>query len=123
MDNEPSTALVGGTPPRDYFRAPAMRPVMPTRGPAPAEDVTAKNPFTALNEANKAHEELNDRLEKLVEKLTGAAPRFAGPGENPVEKLAGKPGLLQLSRAVATMIGERSRHGVSLIDMLEENLQ
>lgn len=104
---------------RDASR-PVMRPIMSTRAQPPITDPAARNPFTALNEANKAHEELTQRLEALVERLNGAAPRYTAQN-TPAEP--GKPGLLPLSRSVATLILERSRHGVALVDLLEEYLQ
>lgn len=118
---------LGGTTTRDFgFTArdgetifgPGARPVRPVVPMRRADAPAAKNPFTALNEANKEHEELNHRLENLVEKLAGDAPRFGHAPEN-----APTPtGLLPLSRGVAMLITERSKHGVSLIDRLEELL-
>lgn len=76
------------------------------------------NPFTVLQEANKAHEQLVVRLETLAEKLAGNVPPFSIGPENPPTA----PGLLPLAARVAQLIQERSRHGVSLIDKIEEHL-
>lgn len=102
------------------------RPVVPMRDLAVPRPTTTYlqtrvgapiNPFTALQEANKDNEQLIARLQALCNKLAGDTPGFEHKND------ATPPGgLMQLAAGVSHLISERSRHGVSLIDKIEEFL-
>ena len=87
-----------------------------TSKPKPAQ----LNPFDELQAANREHAQLVERLQALTNRLVGETPSFNAIED---EVPAAKPsGLMPLAASVAQLIQERSRHGVSLIDRIEENL-
>jgi len=110
----------------------SMRPVVSMREPlnpspkvrafndhlqTPKPKAAQLNPFNELQDASIANEQLVERLYTLCAKLAGAAPEFAPPAGE------GSPGaLLPLAARVAQLIRDRSNHGISLIDKIEEYL-
>jgi hypothetical protein len=108
----------GGTPLSTSFRPSAMRPVVPMRKDEPVKKDNPANPFAMIQAANRGSEDLVTRLQNLVEKLAGDTPTFE-PGKEPSEDTGG---LLPLAARVANLITERSRHGVTLVDKIEEYL-
>jgi len=135
---EADANTIFGTPPADPLlnvnRPAPMRPVVPMREhlgttavrgfndhlqtskPKPAQ----LNPFDELQAANREHAQLVERLQALTNRLVGETPSFNAIED---EVPAAKPsGLMPLAASVAQLIQERSRHGVSLIDRIEENL-
>jgi hypothetical protein len=111
----------GGAPLSTSFR-PSMRPIVPmrvTEGTRPKEPVkkdNPANPFAMIQAANRDSEQLGDRLQLLAEKLAGPSLKFDPADRTEVQ------GLMPLAGEVARLIGERSRHGISLIDKIEEHL-
>ena len=94
---------------------PKERPVVPMRSTAPKPKAQL-NPFGELQAANKESQQLYERLQALADKLVGPSPPYDAINDEP-------PGaLMPLAARVAQLIQERSRHGVSLIDKIEEHL-
>src|SRR4051812_42387644 len=100
----------GGTPLSTSFRPSAMRPVVPMRKEEPVKKDNPANPFAMIQAANRDSEQLGDRLQQLAEKLAGPSLKF-----DPADR-AEAQGLMPLAGEVARLIGERSKHGVALID-------
>jgi hypothetical protein len=97
----------------------ARRPVVPLRlGENKVGPIVSRNPFTAVEEANRVNADLASRLDELAKKMVGSeAPAFKPP-----EKDIEQNGLLPFSGEIARLMTERTRHMISVVDKIEEFL-
>lgn len=83
----------------------------------PHKEPAAPNPFTAIEDASRTNAELLKRLQDFAKRMVGDVPPF-----NLHEKEVEGAGLLPFTAKIATLMAERDRYMISLIDRMEEHM-